>query len=72
MAQIGRTPRCQGSQDGTIDLERDKKESRKARLEGKHETEHNKQHKYDRASTTQKLTKEVLGNSQTNDYMILK
>ena len=57
MAQIGGTQRCQGSQDGTIDLERDEKR-RKARSEGKQEAGQNKQHKYDRASTTQKLTKE--------------
>ena len=68
---MGRPQECQGSRDGTIDLERDEKESRKARLEGKHETEHEEQHKYDRASNSQKLTKEVIGNRQTNDYMIL-
>ena len=43
----------------------------KTRLEGKHETDHEEQHKCDRASNRQKLTKEVIGNRQTNDYMIL-
>ena len=29
MAQIGKTPRCQGSHDGTNDLERDEKAQRR-------------------------------------------
>ena len=54
------------------DLERDEIESRKAHLEDKYETEHREQHDYDRASTNQQFTIEILGDRQTNDYMTLK
>ena len=54
------------------DLERDEIESRKAHLEDKYETEHRERLDYDRASTSQQLTIEIIGDRQTNDYMTLK
>ena len=57
---------------GRFDLEIGEIESEKARWEDKYETEHRERHDYDRASTSQQLTMEIIGDRQTNDYMTLK